>query len=101
MAVGEPMANVPVVRFESRMLIGGELTEAESGKTFQDVNPATEEVLGEAADASAADMRRAIHAARQAFDETDWSSNHKFRQRCLEQLQEALEAEREEIREEL
>jgi len=83
------------------MLIGGELTEAESGKTFQDVNPATEEVLGEAADASAADMRRAIHAARQAFDETDWSSNHKFRQRCLEQLQEALEAEREEIREEL
>jgi acyl-CoA reductase-like NAD-dependent aldehyde dehydrogenase len=95
------MADVPVVRFESRMLIGGELTEAESGKTFQDVNPATEEVLGEASDASAADMRRAIDAARRAFDATDWSSNRKFRQRCLEQLQAALEAEREEMREEL
>jgi acyl-CoA reductase-like NAD-dependent aldehyde dehydrogenase len=83
------------------MFIGGDLVEADSGKRFQNVDPATEEVLGEVADASAADMRRAIDAARRAFDETDWSTDHKFRQRCLEQLQEALEAEQEEIREEL
>ena len=31
----------------------------------------------------------------------DWSTDRAFRQRCLEQLQEALEAEREEFREEL
>jgi acyl-CoA reductase-like NAD-dependent aldehyde dehydrogenase len=95
------MPEGPVLRFEPRMLIGGELTGAESGRTFPNVNPATEEVLGEAADASAADMARAIDAARRAFDETDWAVNRKFRQRCLEQLQEALESEREEIREEL
>jgi aldehyde dehydrogenase (NAD+) len=46
-------------------------------------------------------MHRAIEAARRAFDETDWATNHAFRKHCLEQLQEALEAEREELREEL
>ena len=43
--------------------------------TFPTVNPATEEVLGVAADATADDMGRAIEAARRAFDETDWSTN--------------------------
>src|SRR6059058_5550507 len=46
-------------------------------------------------------MQRAIAAARRAFDETDWSTNHALRKRCLEQLQEALEKEREELREQL
>ena len=86
---------------ELRMLIDGELVASDSGKTFDNVNPATEEVLGSVADASAAEMQRAIAAARRAFDETDWSTNHSFRKRCLEQLQEALEGEREELREEL
>ena len=86
---------------EARMLIGGELVEAASGKRFENINPATEEVLGEVADASAEDMRRAISSARQAFDESDWATNRALRKRCLEQLQEALESEREEYREEL
>ena len=86
---------------EVRMLIGGELVEAASGKRFDNVNPATEEVLGQVADASPEDMQRAITAARTAFDETDWSTNHALRQRCLEQLQAALESEREEYRQEL
>ncbi|MBL7487692.1 aldehyde dehydrogenase family protein [Frankia sp. AgB1.9] len=86
---------------ERRMLIDGELTLAASGKTFANINPATEEVLGDVADAAAGDMHRAIDAARRAFDETDWSTNHRFRTRCLEQLQEALETEREALREEL
>src|SRR5258708_15248349 len=86
---------------EARMVIGGELVEAASGKRFESVNPATEEVLGEVADASAADMQRAIASAREAFDESDWSTNRALRKRCLEQLQEALESEREAYREEL
>ena len=86
---------------EVRMLIDGELVEAASGKRFENINPATEEVLGEVADASAEDMRRAIDAARQAFDESDWSTNRALRKRCLEQLQAALEAEREAYREEI
>jgi len=86
---------------ESRMLIDGELVESDSGKTFDNVNPATEEVIGRVTDASVADMHRAIAAARRAFDHTDWSTNHALRKRCLSQLQEALESEREELREEL
>ena len=83
------------------MLIDGRLVDAASGRTFPNVNPATEEVLGVVADASAVDMHRAIDGARRAFDETDWSTNRSFRKHCLEQLQEALESEREELREEL
>jgi aldehyde dehydrogenase (NAD+) len=90
-----------VVHPETRMLIDGRLVDAEGGKTFPNVNPATEEVLGEVADGSAADMRRAIAAARRAFDETDWSTDRGLRKRCLEQLQDGLEAVREELREQL
>ena len=86
---------------EARLLIDGKLTEAETGARFDNVNPATEEVLGGTADASADDMRRAIGAARRAFDETDWSTNRALRRRCLEQLQTALEAEKEDLRAEL
>jgi acyl-CoA reductase-like NAD-dependent aldehyde dehydrogenase len=82
------------------MLIDGQLVEGQAG-AFVNINPATEEVLGEAPDASKADMHRAIDAARRAFDETDWSTNHSFRAHCLEQVQEALEGEQEELREEL
>ena len=66
------------VRFESKMMIDGKLVDGQAG-TFTNINPATEEVLGEVADASKADMHRAIDAARRAFDETDWSTNHAFR----------------------
>src|SRR6202040_3669067 len=64
-------------------------------------NPASEEVIGRVADASTAEMHRAIDAARRAFYETDWSTNHAFRKRCLEQLHDALQAEQEELREQL
>jgi aldehyde dehydrogenase (NAD+) len=86
---------------EVRMLIDGELVEAASGARFENINPATEEVLGEVADGSADDMHRAIGAARRAFEETDWATNRPLRKRCLEQLHEAIDAEREELREEL
>ena len=95
------MTDTPAVHPETRMLIDGVLVDADSGATFANVNPATEEVLGHVADASTAEMGRAIAAARRAFDETDWSTDRVFRKRCLEQLHEGLEAAREELREQL
>jgi aldehyde dehydrogenase (NAD+) len=86
---------------EVRMLINGDLVEAASGKRFDNINPATEDVLGPVADADADDMRRAISAARRAFDETSWSTDKALRKRCLEQLHAAFDAEREELRAEL
>jgi aldehyde dehydrogenase (NAD+) len=94
------MAEAAKIRFEPKMMIDGKLVDGEAG-TFTNINPATEEVLGEVADASKADMHRAIDAARRAFDETDWPTNRAFRKACLEQFQEALEAEKEALREEL
>ena len=86
---------------ELRMLIDGQLVEARSGKTFDNINPATEEVLGVVADAGHEDMDAAIAAARRAFDGTDWSTNKELRKRSLLQLQAALEEERELLRAEL
>src|SRR6202046_352423 len=89
------------VSHEERMLVDGRLVEAGTGRTFDNVTPATEEVLGQVADGTSADMHRAIDGARRAFDETDWSTDHELRKHCLSQLQDALEKEREELREEL
>lgn len=86
---------------EMRMLVDGKLVEAEGGATFDNVNPATEEVLGQVASGSASDMERAVAAARRAFDATDWGTDGAFRKRCLLQLQAALEGEKEELRSEL
>ncbi|MET4429151.1 aldehyde dehydrogenase [Mycolicibacterium sp. 624] len=82
---------------ESRLLIGGKLVTGGSG-TFPTLNPATEEVIGVAADATADDMSSAIGAARDAFDDTDWSTNHELRVRCIRQLQQAMRDHVEDLR---
>ncbi|MFZ6003432.1 MAG: aldehyde dehydrogenase family protein [Actinomycetota bacterium] len=86
---------------ELRMLIDGKLVEGERGATFDNINPATEQVLGQVADGSPTDMEAAIAAARRAFDTTTWSTDHAFRKKCLYQLQAAIESEQEELRAEL
>jgi aldehyde dehydrogenase (NAD+) len=86
---------------ELRMLIGGKLVEAADGGTFDNVNPATEEVLGPVTDGSAGDMQAAVDAARVAFDETAWATDRELRKTCLLQLQAAIESEQEELRAEL
>lgn len=77
---------------ENRLFIDGELVEAASGATYPNINPATEQPMGEVADAGPADMERAIAAARRAFDETGWSTDHGFRHRCLTQLKAGLDS---------
>lgn len=86
---------------DTKLLIDGRLVDAENGALFDNINPATEEVIGQIADGSRADMEAAVAAARRAFDTTDWSTNHAFRKSCLLQLQAAIEGEQEEFRQEL
>jgi aldehyde dehydrogenase (NAD+) len=83
---------------ETRNLIDGALCGASNGATFENVNPATEEVIGVCADGTKDDMNAAIAAARRAFDASDWSQDAAFRKKCLLQLHEALRAAREELR---
>src|ERR1700742_2188751 len=81
----------------SALFIDGKMSPGRAG-TFPTLNPATEEVLGVAADADADDMGRAIDAARRAFDDTDWSRNTGLRVRCVRQLREAMRQRLEELR---
>jgi len=83
---------------EDHLFIDGQLVDAQSGATYANVNPATEEEIGQVADAGAADVERAIAGARRAFDETDWANDPDFRKRVLRQLQEGLAKERENLR---
>ena len=83
---------------EERLLIDGELVPATGGRTYENINPATEEVIGVAADAGPEDIERAIAAARRAFDETDWSRDHSLRARCLRQLHDAFQEKLDELR---
>lgn len=81
----------------SELFIDGKLSAGGAGN-FPTVNPATEEVLGVAANADASDLDRAIAAARRAFDETDWSRNTELRVRCIRQLRDAMRDHIEELR---
>ena len=55
------------------LFIDGEFVPSLSGKTFKSINPATEEVLTEVAEAEAPDIDRAVKAARRAFESGPWS----------------------------
>ena len=89
------------IEHERRMLIDGKLRDAAQERVFEVLNPATGEVAGVVANASAADMDDAIAAARNAFDTGSWTTDRSFRERALRQLRAALDCEREEFRREL
>src|SRR5271170_7291429 len=55
-----------------KLLIGGKWVAAKSGKTFETINPATEEVIGLVAEGDKADVDEAVKAARKAFEEGKW-----------------------------
>src|SRR4051794_17549338 len=54
------------------LFVDGEFTDPASGSSFKTISPSTEEVLAEVAEADAADVDRAVRAARRAYDRV-WS----------------------------
>ena len=82
----------------SDLFIDGKLVPGGNGR-YPTINPATEEILGTAADGDAEDMSRAIDAARRAFDTTEWSTNTELRVRSIRQLRDAMKEHVEELRE--
>lgn len=56
----------------TRLLINNEWVESASAKRFETINPATGEVICNVAEADAADVDRAVAAARKAFTSGDW-----------------------------
>jgi aldehyde dehydrogenase (NAD+) len=80
-----------------RLLIGGEWVEATDGRTLSTLNPADGAILTEVAAGSAADIDRAVAAARAAF-EGPWSRWKPFeRQRVITRLAELVEQNYDEL----
>jgi len=55
-----------------KLLINNEWTDSVSGKTFPTINPATGEEICRVAEADAADVDKAVRAARAAFEKGAW-----------------------------
>src|SRR5262252_1550877 len=63
----------PTVKVSAtKLLINNKWADAASGKTFPTINPATGETIAQVAEADAADVDKAVAAARAAFDNGPW-----------------------------
>ena len=77
---------------QTQCFIGGEWVPAQSGKTFETVNPATEEVIAQVAEGDKADVDLAVEAARNAFEQGEWAKmDARDRGRLMYKLAELLE----------
>jgi gamma-glutamyl-gamma-aminobutyraldehyde dehydrogenase len=80
------------IRPRDGLFIDGEFGPAQSGATFDSINPATGDVIAAVASAQDADVDRAVASARRAFDDGDWSrSSISERKRVLLRLAELIE----------
>ena len=85
---------------QTRMLIDGEWRDSQSGKTFETVNPATEETITSVAEGDAADIDLAVKAARKAFDSGAWRKmDARDRGRLMNKLADLVESHIDELAE--
>src|SRR4051794_14276817 len=90
-------ARQPKIR-QTQCFIGGQWVPAVSGKTFETVNPATEEVIAQVAEGDAADVDLAVEAARKALEQGPWSRmDARDRGRLMYKLCDLIEEEAEEL----
>lgn len=83
---------------QTQLLIDGQFCPAKSGKTFETIDPSTEEVIANVAEGDAADIDRAVSAARAAFDSGPWSSmSARERGRLLFKWADLIESHMEEL----
>ena len=82
----------------SLAFIGGKFRPAASGKVFENINPATGEVLGTVAHCDAADVDAAVTAAHRVFEEGTWSrAAPEARKEVLLKLANLVRAHKEEL----
>lgn len=81
-----------------KMYINGEFVPAHSKKTFEAINPATQEVLGIFSEADQKDVDRAVAAARKSFDSGEWpGKTNQERGRVLLRLAEVIRSRSDEL----
>src|SRR5271166_5928032 len=80
------------------LLINGRWVPAKSGKTFETINPANEEILALIAEGDKADVDEAVKAARKAYEHGPWSKiGPHQRARYLLKIAELIDANAEEL----
>ncbi|MEN1679378.1 MAG: aldehyde dehydrogenase family protein [Planctomycetota bacterium] len=79
---------------ETQCFIGGRWVDSVSGKTFETINPATEEVIANVAEGDKADVDAAVASARKAFDSGPWRKmDARDRGRLMLKLADLMEAD--------
>src|ERR1700684_380119 len=94
------IANVdtPVAVRATKLLINNRWVNSESGKTFSTVNPATGDEIAQVAEADAADVDKAVRAARAAFEGGAWRKmSAAERGRILNRLADLIEQHADEL----
>ena len=82
----------------TKLLINGQWTNSESGKTFPTINPSTGKEICQVSEADAADVNKAVKAARAAFDNGPWRKmSGSERGRLLNKLADLIEKNAEEL----
>jgi aldehyde dehydrogenase (NAD+) len=85
-------SEVEVALPELKLLINNQWVASESGRTFATVNPSTGEEICQVAEADAADVDKAVEAAREAFEHGPWRKmNASARGRLLNRLADLIE----------
>src|SRR3984893_16043503 len=72
MATATSAVKPSVMGRAKKLLINNERVDSVSGKTFATINPATAEEICQVAEADSADVDKAVHAARVAFETGPW-----------------------------
>jgi aldehyde dehydrogenase (NAD+) len=88
-------ATMPAV---TKLLINGSFVSSESGRTFATVNPSTGEEICQVAEADAADVEKAVKAARIALEHGPWrKTTASERGRLLNRLADLIERHSDEL----
>lgn len=87
----------PKVR-QTQLLIDGKWVPSKSGKTFEDIDPSTGDVIAHVAEGDAADIDEAVKAARRAFESGPWPRmSARERGKLLFALADRIEANAQEL----
>src|SRR3984885_4913166 len=81
----------------TKLLIGNEWVNSKSGKTFPTINPSTGEEICQVAEADAADVDKAVTAARAAFEGPWRKLRASERGRLLHRLADLIEKNADEL----
>jgi aldehyde dehydrogenase (NAD+) len=83
----------------TKLLINNKWVDAASGKTFPTINPSTGEPIAQVAEADAADVDKAVGAAREAFEKGPWRKKMSASQRgaLMNRLADLIEKNKEEL----